>query len=333
MFNRLRHIYSNFLNSERTVLGGLREWKVNRYGKAIVFVTQDGYRFWQYPGDPIKFNHQRRAVGDSVSVSKYASRFIAPGAVCIDIGSCIGSISVPLWSIIGSDGKLISIEADPDNIARLGANLRLNGYSDRWILNAAVTDADGTIQLRRFVGQNGWQTLGDPEFARDVRYEFVKVKAMRLDTIMADYGLAKVDFIKIDVEGAELEVLRGAEQVLRSYQPIVMVEVTRHHDEVARLLHEYGYQLSAHPEILTGGIKQNDVSGGKWFAPTKPSPRDTSWPRNIAQNATKPNRSCGSCVDRRSITLRCRNPCGNESSRCCPSQSNEVGLHSRIGWC
>ena len=214
MFNRLRHIYSNFLNSERTVLGGLREWKVNRYGKAIVFVTQDGYRFWQYPGDPIKFNHQRRAVGDSVSVSKYASRFIAPGAVCIDIGSCIGSISVPLWSIIGSDGKLISIEADPDNIARLGANLRLNGYSDRWILNAAVTDADGTIQLRRFVGQNGWQTLGDPEFARDVRYEFVKVKAMRLDTIMADYGLAKVDFIKIDVEGAEPMVLNGMRDVL-----------------------------------------------------------------------------------------------------------------------
>ena len=205
-----RHI-SRYLS---VAMGRIQQWRVNATGRPITFTDGAGFRFWQYPGDRIALNHRRQAVGDSTLVREYIARHIVRGAVCIDIGACIGFVSVPLWAAAGPEGKVISIEADPDNVQLLESNLRLNGASIEWILNVAITNKEGRVKLRRFSGHNGWQTIGNPVFAMDVPSSLVDVAAFPLPVVMERYGLDHVDFIKMDVEGAEPLVLEGMREIL-----------------------------------------------------------------------------------------------------------------------
>jgi len=193
-----------------------RFWEgwVNYTGKPMVFRDSDGFGFWQYPADPILRNHQRRAVGDSVGVRNYIIRNIQRGSTCIDIGACIGSISIPLWSVIGEDGRVISIEADPRNIKKIKSNLSLNGYSNHKVLNIAIADHVGELEFKRFDGINGWQTIGSPSFANGHAFTTFKVPTTTLTNVWSEQQLGSIDLVKVDVEGAELLVFKGMTELL-----------------------------------------------------------------------------------------------------------------------
>jgi FkbM family methyltransferase len=219
---RRRDIRGAFTQPVPTLVGGLREAYVNLTGRPIIFRDQDGFRYWRYPGDQIIWNHQVRAVGDSASVRNYILNRMPTLTLAVDIGSCVGSVSMPLWRIAASPAaRVISIDADPGNAERTRENLRLNGFRDDLVINAAITDTDGTVQLRRYLGKNGWQTLGDPHFAKDVPSELIDVAARRLQSVLAAYSGADpstgpVDVIKLDVEGWEPTVLRSIRSLLCS---------------------------------------------------------------------------------------------------------------------
>jgi FkbM family methyltransferase len=175
---------------------------------------------------------------------------ISEGSTVVEVGGHIGYISLYFLSLVGDSGKVITFEPGSNNVRYIQANTQ--GISQFTLVTEAVSDTVGNANffIESLTGQNN--TLVDDYDVFDenrrnagfpqAEYQIVTVQTTTLDTYFQKTPIVPA-FIKIDVEGAELEVLRGAEQVLRSYQPIVMVEVTRHHDEVARLLHEYGYQL------------------------------------------------------------------------------------------
>jgi len=154
-------------------------------------------------------------------------RLVAPGTVAVDVGAHIGDYCYSLCRIVGPSGRVIAIEPLPE-LARVlefaARRLRL----PMSVLPLALSDMDSTRELSMPSGhrESGLTTL-EPRAAWDHQ----TVKTARLDTICSGQA-QRISFIKIDVEGHELAVLRGGEQTLRSHRPNLVVEIEQRHSPV-----------------------------------------------------------------------------------------------------
>ncbi len=196
--------------------GTLLEYKVNTSGNPIVFKDWLGNKFWQYPGDKIRLMHRRKSVTDSKNVINYIINNVPQGSICIDIGADIGSISVVFWSKVGSSGKVISVEADPRKIDKIKANLELNSYSQDYAINVAISEREEIRQLRCYPKSTGWNTFGNPSFAKNHSSFLIDVKTISFEQLAVMYKLESMDIVKIDTEGAELLILSGMRHFLEN---------------------------------------------------------------------------------------------------------------------
>jgi FkbM family methyltransferase len=157
-------------------------------------------------------------------VSTAIFALVRPGMTVLDIGANIGLHTVDLAGRVGPRGRVIAFEPNPAVRAELNANVLLNGLKNVEVREEALWDRDGdetfcfpAIGSEAMGGLRRNQTF-------DVKYE-AKVTAARLDTTLSLLGINEVDFIKLDVEGAELPVLRGAGTLLDgSNRPSVLFE-------------------------------------------------------------------------------------------------------------
>jgi FkbM family methyltransferase len=169
------------------------------------------------------------------------AKLVPQGATVIEVGAHIGYISRYFASLVGPEGRLVVFEPGPNNQRYLARNVA--GLANVEWIGKAVSDEVGTVSFYcdNLTGQNN-SLISDFKIA-DINAERsgvvlerseVKVEATTLDAFCAERGLVP-DFIKIDVEGAELMVVRGMRSVLRSAKPRLMVEMTEE-DEAQRLL-------------------------------------------------------------------------------------------------
>ena len=131
-------------------------------------------------------------------------RFLAPGSVFVDIGANVGWHTFLASGIVGADGLVYAIERTPDNARLIAHTIRRNEISNVHLIPFALGESTGFAAFRSAVGSNGG-LLGqdEPDY---IDPNVTIVPTMRLD----DLDVARVDVIKIDVEGAEPIVLRGA---------------------------------------------------------------------------------------------------------------------------
>src|SRR5262245_31453918 len=136
---------------------------------------------------------------------------IKPGQRVLDVGANVGLYTLLFAKLVGPTGSVIAFEPGPVSCGLLRRNVAINGYNIVTVENAAVSDRSGEVDL--FVCRTGESdnriagTLVDHD-ARDR----MRVRCVTLDECVTE----PVDFIKIDVQGAEFLVLRGAEKTLRS---------------------------------------------------------------------------------------------------------------------
>jgi FkbM family methyltransferase len=155
----------------------------------------------------------------------FMDRFLHSGMTVLDIGAHHGFYTLLASKKVGSQGTVLAIEPSPRERKRLEHHLRLNRCKNVQVECCALGDVDGEAKLHLVLGsQNGCNSLRKPAVAEQTFAISVPIK--RLDHILHDHELAKVDFMKLDVEGGELSVLKGGAGLLSSHtRPVILVEV------------------------------------------------------------------------------------------------------------
>jgi FkbM family methyltransferase len=158
------------------------------------------------------------------ATSQFVQRYLQPGMVMLDIGANQGFFSLMASRLIGASGRIVAFEPSPRDRGYLKQHLRLNRCHNVEMVACALGESDGTADLHVVDGtETGCNSLRPPDIAQPTRVVTVPVR--RLDDVLRSSGVAKVDFIKIDVEGAELSVLQGATELLtRSPRPVILAE-------------------------------------------------------------------------------------------------------------
>lgn len=154
----------------------------------------------------------------------FIARRLRPGGTFVDVGANIGVYSVFASRIVGEGGRVVSIEANPKTYRYLLANVERNGIKNVTARNCAAGEAGGTLLLtenKRNIGETHVTSTGETGISIDVD---------TLDAILAAQGVERVDYIKIDVEGFEQSVLRGARNTLvRNRDVVVQTEIVDSH--------------------------------------------------------------------------------------------------------
>jgi FkbM family methyltransferase len=180
---------------------------------------------------------------------------------CIDVGANVGAVALALAKYVGSAGKVFAFEPGPPNLVRLRSNFNLNpGLLQRTeIFGCGVSDKPGEFWWAEEPGNPGNALLSDSGTH--------KVRVTTLDAVLNERQLDRVDFLKIDVEGMEILVMRGATELLRKFRPTMYFETLPRYinsstganiDDIQKLLvEEFGYTLyrlssSGQPTPMSG---------------------------------------------------------------------------------
>src|SRR5215203_5029528 len=146
------------------------------------------------------------------------------GDVVVDIGAHMGRYTIIAAKRVGTKGKVMAIEANPSNFEMLNRNIKLNQLTNIISLNNAVYSKETKIKLY-LPGEELGDTIYNTIISDRAKNEdkFVEVNANTLDYLLQSKGIKQVNWIKIDVEGAEFEVLKGAHNLLLNSRNIVLL--------------------------------------------------------------------------------------------------------------
>jgi FkbM family methyltransferase len=174
------------------------------------------------------------------------------GMKFIDVGAHIGKYTIRAARMVGGVGRVVAVEPDKGNFEFLIKNIKVNGLENCVVLNVAAGSTDGEIIL--FSGPNSAENSITQDFGKG----FHKVPVRALDNILAENRIGDVDLIKVDVEGAEYEVVKGLEKTLNSKEPVLIIEVlARDKDRVLNYMRKIGYEeriLNINPSYKGGLI-------------------------------------------------------------------------------
>jgi FkbM family methyltransferase len=185
---------------------------------------------------------------------------VSAGDVCVDVGSSAGLYCQALSHLVGPDGLVHSVEplsfSHPYWSRVLGAKQRSNVHHHPVALGAepgrgamrVPFGAYGPDTSRSFLE---WNTQGLGSTADYAYHVDVLVEVNTLDGLCCRAGVNRLDFVKIDVEGGELHVLRGGQHVIETYRPAMLIEIEERHtarydytpDDIVEWLIARGYEM------------------------------------------------------------------------------------------
>lgn len=158
-----------------------------------------------------------------------------PGDVFLDVGAYIGWFTIQAAKVVGSSGRVIALEPDDCNREQLERNLALNGLSAVTILPVAAWFEAAEL---------GWHAGEMPVWSQvDRTSRGGSIRAVTIDSLVSDLALTNVNWIKMDIEGAETEALLGAEKTLRRFGPALFIEIHTTLGEVTQFLEKAGYAI------------------------------------------------------------------------------------------
>jgi FkbM family methyltransferase len=194
----LKVLFSEFLYKIRFILPSGYVLIKNSYGKVYLNLKESAamirrmlniYEYWHM---------------------KKFKEVIKEGMVIVDVGANKGDYSLLAAKLMNDKGKVLCFEPFPENVKIIKKSIKANGYSSIRVFNIALFDKNKNIEL--FVGdKSGWHSI----YYKGSSGKKIRVKAMKLDDILKNNKIGRIDVMKIDVEGAEFNVLKGAIKTIR----------------------------------------------------------------------------------------------------------------------
>jgi len=160
-----------------------------------------------------------------VPITEMTREFLAVGDTCFDIGANYGWYTTLFYSVVKDQGQVHSFEPVPVTFAELTRNHALMGSpANVKINNLALGDSPGTITLNFFEGEpTGHASIATKGATPSDSFE---CPIITLDSYLKDNSISKVDFVKVDIEGAELMMLNGAKTLFKGEKlPIILMEM------------------------------------------------------------------------------------------------------------
>jgi FkbM family methyltransferase len=183
------------------------------------------------------------------------ARFLKPGDCVVDVGANIGALTLPLARLVGQTGKVFAFEPQPENFELLKRNVeQLPQVEARPCALGASAGERGIAQLTDL----GHHNYGNVALSNDAT---LQVRVETLDSIVGD---AAVALIKVDVQGAEADVLEGARETIGRCRPLLYVEndQPQKSEALLRLIRSFGYRCFHHtPAIAPATCHAQDDKG------------------------------------------------------------------------
>ena len=204
----------------------VKRWLVDHHDNIRRFIP-DRYSVFSVPGGKIYLNIKEssmmleRCFGlYEPEKTKAIHSLFKSGQTFVDVGGNKGDFALLAARIAGPTGRVVCVEPEPTNFQWIGRSAELNAYKNIQLCNLALSDFNGEAVLH-LGAKSGFHTLlhGAPERDRGS----VNVKTRTLDSLLAELNVPSVDVLKIDVEGAELQVLRGAGATIAANPQLVIL--------------------------------------------------------------------------------------------------------------
>ena len=197
---------------------------------------------------------------------KFLSKVIGKDMICLDIGANQGFYTVFLSRKVGRNGKVFAFEPLPGEFRKLKQNLRINRCSNIVMERMAIGACDGIADM--FVcldGHGSRSSMRTPPEEVTARTQVEKVPITTVDRYVQRNKIKRIDFIKIDVEGAERDVLESSREVFSQLRPLVMIEMA----DVTT--HQFGYRAVENYHFLERhGFKLFEFSRSGNLKPARP---------------------------------------------------------------
>lgn len=225
-----------YLASRVLWFGGVSRWfAVRRAGDA-----PGGYRVRFFPSSVSSYAW---VYPDEVNEEEaFVARTLLPGQTYVDVGANVGLLALRAASVVGPGGSVVAVEAHPRTARFLRGNVAMNGFGNVAVESCAVGDARGTVWFS--------DLHSDDQNGVDPARRGLEVPVIPLDELLPASRVPHVHLLKVDVEGFELHALRGAGELLRRVDRILIESSTGHcarygyeAREVFDLLREAGFRL------------------------------------------------------------------------------------------
>lgn len=194
------------------------------------------------------------------------SKVLGPGMTVLDVGANAGVVTLLAAALVGPGGRVHAFEPSPRDRSRLTANVDASGLTNVSVHAEALGRETGKAVLRVSSAERpGHNTIGGFAYTADASTESAEVELTTLDDFASARGLARLDLVKIDVEGSETAVLEGGRRTLERFRPVIITEaydpslrqLGTSAPELLDLLRTLGYELrvfgpSGVPEPLDG---------------------------------------------------------------------------------
>lgn len=188
---------------------------------------------------------------------------LTEGMVAIDLGSYSGLTSIAFSKAVGATGKVIALEPDPVNYEAAQTNIayhtRINNLDNIVLMHAAASSKKGVLSF----SSEGAMGSADASLVGNYRGKLVEVESLGLADIVEVNQLERVDFVKMDIEGSEEQVLAASEDFFRRFKPRIIIEPhlvnkVLSDKTISAILQSYGYKCE---NISQHGVLSPLVTG------------------------------------------------------------------------
>jgi FkbM family methyltransferase len=172
---------------------------------------------------------------------------VKKGDVVLDLGANIGYYTLIFAKLVGEEGKVFAFEPEPTNFSLLKKNVEINGYKNVVLIQKAASNITGETRLYLSEDNEVNHRIYDSYDGR----QSIEIEATRLDDYFKNYN-GKIDFIKMDIQGAEGRAIQGMSNLLKKnynvkiameFSPMLLEKFGTAPEECLRLLTEFGFKV------------------------------------------------------------------------------------------